>query len=61
MISEGVQTCRQSLEKVFPSEHLSLPLSIIQVEQSSANYIIIKNNLGKNKYFVESDRSCLLV
>lgn len=37
MISEGVQTSRQSLEKLFPSEYLNLPLSITQVGHSLAN------------------------
>lgn len=61
MISEGVQTHRKSLKKLFPSEYLSLLLSITQAEHSLVNYIIIKNNLGKIKYFRESDRSCFLV
>lgn len=61
IISEGVQTNRQSLEKLFPSEYLNLLLSITQAEHSLANYIIIKNNLGKIKYFIGSDGSCFLV
>lgn len=65
MISEGVQTCRQSPEKLFPSEYLNLPLRTTQVEHSSANYtiiiIIIKNNLEKIKYFMESDWRGFLV
>lgn len=60
-ISEGVQTCRQPLEQLYPSEYLNLPLIISRVEHSLANYIIIKNNLGKIKYFMESDRSCFPV